>query len=65
MDTLPEGLAMGLTEAIQVAERLEMEDCIGSTAQALRALHRAYNELLEEYHAYEESVRASDSWEAG
>jgi hypothetical protein len=37
---------MELTEAIQVAERLEREDCIGTTSQALRSLLRGYNDLL-------------------
>jgi hypothetical protein len=38
---------MELTEAIQVAERLEREDCIGTTSQALRTLLRAYTSLTE------------------
>jgi hypothetical protein len=56
---------MNLKDAMDLAERFEREEVIGSTAQALRALLRGYNELLSEYQAYEESVRASDSWEAG
>lgn len=38
---------MDLTEAIQVAERLEREDCIGSAALALRAFLKAFKELTD------------------
>lgn len=48
---------MTLNEAVAEAERLEAQDCIGTTSQALRTLLRAYNDLLEEYRTYEESVR--------
>lgn len=40
---------MTIEEAIQVAERLEREDCIGTTSQALRALLRAYKQLQRAY----------------
>lgn len=58
-------MSMPLAEAICLAETLEKDGCISQTALALRALLRGYNELIEEYHAYEQSVRAADSWEQG
>lgn len=50
---------MPLNKAIELAEQFESEEVIGSTAQALRALHRAYNELLEEYQTYESYVETT------
>lgn len=38
---------MDLTEAIQLAERLEREDCIGTTSLALRTLLKAFKELTD------------------
>lgn len=53
---------MTIEEAIQVAERLEREDCIGTTSQALRALLRAYKRLqeAETMHGWEESARHAE-----
>lgn len=48
---------MTLEEAVAVGERLEREDCIGTTSLALRAVLKAYKESeryakLAEEHSY-------------
>ena len=43
---------MTLEQALEVAERLEKEDCIGTTSLALRTLLRAYTELEAVYYQH-------------
>lgn len=49
-------MTMDLKTALEVAERLEKEDCIGSTSLALRAVARAYLEAKSYADSLEETL---------